>query len=62
MFRSPDGAQRNPGISPRATTNPDFASLHPGYCISANRYFSVALNSSENASLVRSSLSGVTET
>jgi hypothetical protein len=29
--RSPDGAQRNPGIVPRATGAPDYAALHPGY-------------------------------
>ncbi|MGY4479084.1 hypothetical protein ACVILL_006498 [Bradyrhizobium sp. USDA 3364] len=37
---------------------PDFASLHPGY----EGHFSVAVSVSENASSVRSSLSGVTET
>ena len=31
LFRSPDGAQRNPGpIHPDAAV-PDYASLHPGY-------------------------------
>src|ERR1700737_4809039 len=29
QFCRPDGAKRNPGISP--TPVPDFASLHPGY-------------------------------
>src|SRR4051794_7286509 len=30
--RSPDGAQRNPGINGWVT--PDFAALHPGYLLS----------------------------
>jgi hypothetical protein len=29
VFRSPDRAQRNPGMKP--TTDPDFAVPHPGY-------------------------------
>ena len=35
--RSPDGAQRNPGIVTRARPAPDFAALHPGYSSSALR-------------------------
>jgi hypothetical protein len=30
-FRSPDGAQRNPGTTSPASRPPDYASLHPGY-------------------------------
>jgi hypothetical protein len=58
-MRSPDGAQRNPGtISQAAKPIPDFAARHPGYW----RHFSVVASASENASSVRSSRSGVTDT
>jgi hypothetical protein len=32
--RSPDEAKRNPGSFNCRKTNPDFASLHPGYAFS----------------------------
>jgi hypothetical protein len=31
QMRSPDGAERNPGLPRGADAAPDFAPLHPGY-------------------------------
>jgi hypothetical protein len=31
MLRSPDGAERNPGLPRGVDAAPDFAPLHPGY-------------------------------
>ena len=33
LFRSPDGAQRNPGRLSLLARFPDYASLHPGYAV-----------------------------